>query len=103
MALQVSWISALLQYETLCVSLSLLPIETGSDYERVITVVTIPECGTEFCIEVQTIDDITVEKIEHFTVTISKGANGDLDDRIHIPVPERQYEIIDVDSKCLLF
>ena len=83
----------------MCVS----PIGVGSDYERVSTVETIPECATEFCVRVLTIDDITVEIIEHFAVSISKSANNDLVDRIKIPEPEKQYEIIDIDSQCILF
>ena len=48
---------------------------------------------------ISTIDDATVERIEYFYVMLRNGANIHLDSRIHIPNPERRYEIIDTDSK----
>ena len=48
---------------------------------------------------ISTIDDATVERIEYIYVMLRNGANIHLDSRIHIPNPERRYEIIDTDSK----
>lgn len=62
----------------------------------------IPECATKFGITIPTLDDFTLEKIEYFSVRLSHGANGDLDSRIDIPEPERQYEIFDIDGKLVL-
>ena len=80
---------------------SVFSIVAGSDYERTVNILIIPECATRICIEISTIDDTTLENIEYFSVLLSHGANIDLDSRINISNPEKQYAIIDIDSEFL--
>ena len=69
------------------------------DYVRQSRTLTIPVCANDFCYNISTIDNLSVENHEYFNVTLTHGSNGDLNGRINIPSPTKRYEILDDDSK----
>ena len=71
----------------------------GSDYGQVTEVLVIPPCEEKLCQNISTYEDNKVERFETFYVMLSHGANGDVDNRIIIPTPIKQFEIHSQSSK----
>ena len=69
------------------------------DYVRQSRRLTIPVCAKDFCYNISTIDNLSVENHEYFNVALTRGSNGDLNERINIPTPTQRCEILDDDSK----
>ena len=69
------------------------------DYIRQSRRLTVPVCAKDFCYNISTIDNLSVENHEYFNVTLTHGSNGDLNERINIPTLTQRYEIFDDDSK----
>ncbi|CAI8019416.1 hypothetical protein GBAR_LOCUS11672, partial [Geodia barretti] len=69
------------------------------DYVRQSRRLTIPVCAKDFCYNISTIDNLSVEYHEYFSVALTRGSNGDLNERINIPTPTQRCEILDDNSK----
>ena len=61
----------------------------------------IPACAAQYCTDVPLIDDLVVEDKEEFSVTLKKGHNQGLNERIILINTEISCVIIDSDSKSL--
>ena len=67
------------------------------DYETLSTTLMFAACETRCCVDVAIVDDMTVESIETFAVTLER--TSDLDSRITLNPVDGEIEITDNDCK----
>ena len=67
------------------------------DYETLSTTLMFAACDTRRCVNVAIVNDIIVESIETFAITLERTSN--LDSRITLNPMDEEIEIIDNDCK----
>lgn len=67
------------------------------DYGALLTSLMFDECDTQFCVNISIVDDLVLEMVEVFTVTLTRPPG--LDSRITLGQTQADIEIIDNDGE----